>query len=412
MPRYRYDEPPTRAPEPTVPPGLGGDVLPRLTGIDLARGLAVLGMIVVHTGMFAVSPDVNALFSGRSSILFAVLAGVSLALLSGGQRIHVGTRLRRDRVSIAVRGGMLLVLGMLLAVVPSHVLVILITYAVLFLLALPVLAWSWRRLAGTALAWALVAPVISFVLRGAILPETDTLGGTLTALDLLDPGSLVAGLRMTFIDGTYPVLTWVPFLLLGLALGRWGLDRRDAGWKLFLAGAALATIGYGGSALALTAGARDALIAAMEETSPGMGAGMLDELARTGFPGAVYATDWRWLLVDDPHSGTSFEIVGSGGVAVLLIGASLLVARWLPRVVAPIAAVGRMPLTIYVGHILAIGLLMVLGVLTLDMTQFALFLIVPVVVAVAWSRWAGRGPLERMMTAGSRAIAGRITDNR
>ncbi len=399
-------------PGPTIPAGRVGSTTRRLTGIDLARGIAVLGMIVVHTGMLAVSPGVNAVFSGRSSILFAVLAGVSLALLSGGERVHVGARLGVDRVSIAVRGAILLVLGMLLAVVPSHVLVILVTYAVLFVLALPVLAWSWQRLAGTALAWAIIAPIASFVLRAHVLPQTDTIGGTLTALDLLDPASLLAGLRMTFIDGTYPVLTWVPFLLLGLSVGRWGVDRRDAGWRLVVTGLVLAVIGYGSSAIAMMAGARDALITSMDELAPGQGAELLEDVARTGFFGAVYPTDWRWLLVDYPHSGTTFEIVGSGGVAVLLIGSALLVARWAPRASAPIAAVGRMPLTIYVGHILALGMMMVLDVLTLDLTQFILFLVVPVGVAMAWSRWAGRGPLERMMTASSRAVTSRITDNR
>ncbi len=369
-------------------------------------------MIVVHTGMLAVSQETNAVFAGRSSILFAVLAGVSLALLSGGQRVHGSWRLRRDRAAIAARAAILLFLGLLLAVVPSHVQVILVSYAVLFVLALPVLSWSWQRLAAVAAAWAVLAPIASFVLRAHVLPQTDTIGGTLTALDLLDPASLGAGLRMTFIDGTYPVLTWVPFLLLGLAVGRWGVDRREAGWRLVGVGLVLAVLGYGTSALAMMAGARDALIASMDTFAPGKGAELLDSVARTGFMGTVYPTDWRWLLVDYPHSGTSFEIIGSGGVALLVIGASLLLARWIPRAVAPLAAVGRMPLTIYAGHIVALGLMMMLGVLTLDMIQFVLFLLVPIVVALAWSHWVGRGPLERCVTAGSRAIARRITDNR
>ncbi|MGY2062520.1 heparan-alpha-glucosaminide N-acetyltransferase domain-containing protein, partial [Nocardia gipuzkoensis] len=59
----------------------------RLIGVDAARGLALIGMMAVH-----VLPDATddgdptwsfTLFGGRASALFAVLAGVSVALLTG-----------------------------------------------------------------------------------------------------------------------------------------------------------------------------------------------------------------------------------------------------------------------------------------------------------------------------------------
>lgn len=64
----------------------------RLIGIDLARGLAVFGMYAAHVG-----PDPSAggplgfvleLARGRSSALFALLAGFSLVLITG--RPHPG----------------------------------------------------------------------------------------------------------------------------------------------------------------------------------------------------------------------------------------------------------------------------------------------------------------------------------
>ena len=64
---------------------------PRFTGLDAARGLAVLGMVVAHTavlGLWDESPTAYLGFvHGRSSILFAMIAGISLALMSGGSRI-------------------------------------------------------------------------------------------------------------------------------------------------------------------------------------------------------------------------------------------------------------------------------------------------------------------------------------
>lgn len=60
----------------------------RLLGIDLARGLALIGMMAAHF-MLSTTPELlnpttwGGLVNGRSSILFATLAGVSLALTTG-----------------------------------------------------------------------------------------------------------------------------------------------------------------------------------------------------------------------------------------------------------------------------------------------------------------------------------------
>lgn len=61
---------------------------PRLSGIDVARGLAVFGMIGVHVGVSATFDLADpltwtTLVSGRSSILFAVVAGVSVGIAAG-----------------------------------------------------------------------------------------------------------------------------------------------------------------------------------------------------------------------------------------------------------------------------------------------------------------------------------------
>ena len=61
----------------------------RLYGIDAARGLALLGMMATHLlptfeSTAELAPTwVGLTFSGRASALFAVLAGVGLALSTG-----------------------------------------------------------------------------------------------------------------------------------------------------------------------------------------------------------------------------------------------------------------------------------------------------------------------------------------
>ena len=68
---------------------------PRLVGLDVARALAVLGMFAAHT---APGSWLYTIAEGRAAALFAVLAGVSIALMSGGSQPSEGSRLRAARV--------------------------------------------------------------------------------------------------------------------------------------------------------------------------------------------------------------------------------------------------------------------------------------------------------------------------
>ncbi|HEY8589621.1 MAG TPA: hypothetical protein VIL55_08725, partial [Naasia sp.] len=52
----------------------------RIGGVDVARGVALLGMFVAHL----LPGEGETLADGRSSVLFATLAGVSLGLMTGG----------------------------------------------------------------------------------------------------------------------------------------------------------------------------------------------------------------------------------------------------------------------------------------------------------------------------------------
>ncbi|MEK8171982.1 hypothetical protein NKH77_29430 [Streptomyces sp. M19] len=84
-------------PGPAAPPGSAAPPAPsvaRLVGLDLARGLAVFGMYAAHVGP---DPDrggavgwLMELSHGRSSALFAVLAGVSLVIIAGRRTPRTG----------------------------------------------------------------------------------------------------------------------------------------------------------------------------------------------------------------------------------------------------------------------------------------------------------------------------------
>ena len=136
----------------TGPPALAG----RLVGVDVARGLAVLGMFAAH--MWPRELLDERVFDGRSAILFATLAGVSLGLATGGARRAPGPAWPRLGASIALRAGLLVLLGVVLQAWNPYVLVILPYYGVMFLLLLPLLRAPRAVVALVGAALVVVAP--------------------------------------------------------------------------------------------------------------------------------------------------------------------------------------------------------------------------------------------------------------
>ena len=350
----------------------------RIRGLDLARGLAVLGMFGAHLGLggeLAADPSTwSAVVDGRSSILFATLAGVSIALLSGGTRPADDVDLVRARLRLTVRAAWILVIGAVLEWLDTFVAIILGVYAALFVLALPFLRWSPRRLFAAAGVVALVGPPVDVVL-----------GQVLTAAGAAE--HYVARLLVT---GFYPAVLWIAFLLVGLGIGR--LDLTAAGVRARLAGsgATAAVLGYGGGLLSTRsiAGGRP---------SHGPQEGF-------GFP----VGEWRpaWLTGAEPHSGTPFEMVGSAGIAVLVMAGCLVLADLLPWPTAPLRAVGAMALSVYTAHIVVLWVLLhVSPASTEGADVWLLFALAALVGAGLWRWGLGRGPLERLLTWSSTRAA-------
>ncbi|MER5388549.1 DUF418 domain-containing protein [Saccharopolyspora sp. NPDC002686] len=380
----------------------------RLDGVDMARGLAVLGMFVAHIGPAVINPTAGGaadflamLSNGHASILFATLAGVSLALLTGGDRLHQGLELRRDRVRIGVRAVILFVLGMAMTELGVPMMVILSFYALYFLLALPFLRVRPAVLLVVAAVWAVVGPVASFFLRTALSGETA--GGALAFTDLTSLSTAGAGIQRLLLDGAYPVLTWMPFVFVGLAVGRLDLRSTAVRLRLLVSGVVLAVVGAGGSWLALNVfGGMRALQPVLEALRPiaeQMGKDPLDVLQMTGF-GTAPTTTPAFLLINAPHSGTSFEIVASTGAALAVLAVCLFAGDHLGKLFAPLSAVGALALTVYVAQGVALKILMdsageaLMAQPWLPLLGFAL---VSLVFCALWRPFLGRGPLERVM---------------
>ncbi|MEI5102532.1 DUF418 domain-containing protein [Streptomyces sp. PmtG] len=387
------------APAPATAPVGGARSTGRLIGVDLARGLAVYGMYAAHVGPDPATTGgalgfLMELAHGRSSALFAFLAGFSLALMTGRRVPKTGRAGRQAVAKVVIRAVVLLALGTALTMSGTPVEVILAFYGLYFLLALPLYRLSARTLAEIAVVAALVLPQLLFLLLRAVYDDGALGGGSTGPWAWPRTADGPVSLLLT---GSYPALSWLPFVIAGMAVAR--LDLADAAVRVRLAatGAGLAVLGYGGSWLALhhLPGVAHALGGAGWPDGNGMRTAWWSDVA--GWP---EKDTWGWLFVASPHSETTLSIVANTGVAIAVLALCLIAVDALPRLrrpAGPVIAVGTMSLTAYVLHILAIRFL---GVDELPgPTVYTLlgFVVGVTAFAALWSRLFRRGPLEWLL---------------
>lgn len=323
---------------------------PRIPGLDAARGLAILGMLAAHT----LPGDGDAFYDGRSSILFATLAGVSLGLMTGGEHpvapgAATGDTRRRARLSIAIRALLLIALGLGLWLLGTNIAIILDSYGFLFLVCIPLLFINRWALGALAVVCALVGPTVV----EAITTATSLTGPVPVASD----NPLV--IPVSWLDSYYPAPVWLAYVLAGLAIARFGVTNPRVQRVMIIGGATVAALGYGIS-------------------------------AATGEP--VLA-----------HTDTTMEAISSGSLAIAVIGLLVLVvgritSRAGRMVVRPVIAAGSMPLSIYTAQVLVIAVVAAAHPDPYD-DAFAWMLFLglalgSLVFAVAWSLRFAQGPLE------------------
>lgn len=354
-------------PRPDRAPTTHTPVSGRIRGLDMARALAIIGMVMVHFGPTSVDENTARGFlwetsHGRASILFIVLAGVGVSLLAGERdraRLFGSTR------RLLFRAAVLLPMGLLLQALGTRVAVILQYYAVFFLIAIPAVWLSDRWLLGGAFGALIVGPV-AYLSAWFAEPSWYAPAPPST---IADGVGLVRDLLLT---GYYPALVWTAPLLFGMWLGRRDLRARRKRWRLLWWGGAAATAAY---------------LVAWRAT------------LAVGTP-PVSGPSWRWLVVAEPHSEMPLWLVGSTAVAVAVIGASLLLADRFPRLTWPLVASGQLALTTYVGHLLLLWQvpdLLVRDSVTGALWTVVAFSVLAVGCAALWRSVVQRGPLESVL---------------
>ncbi|GAA2860673.1 heparan-alpha-glucosaminide N-acetyltransferase domain-containing protein [Paenarthrobacter ilicis] len=329
---------------------------PRLIGIDAARGAALLGMMATHLmPTFGPPPAwdptfVGLVFSGRSAALFAVLAGIGLALSTGKQEPRTGAALWAARRGVAARALVIAVVGFMLGGLDVNIAVILVHYAFLFLCVLPFLGMRLRALCWWALAWVLASPLAAFLIRPVLLDANPPLrlGHNPGTDDFETPGRLLGDI---FITGYYPVIQWLSYVLVGLVVGRLALTSTKIQVLLVACGVVTAVLSkiMGFVAMELWGG-REAL-----EALPVTRGYPLQSMLQVNLTGLQQTDSWWWLATASPHAGSTLDLLHTSGTASAVVGSMLLLAGAVQRAGANILLIlsgpGSMTLTLYSAHV-------------------------------------------------------------
>ena len=382
----------------------------RLEAIDMARFLAIIGMVAAHVALIPI-PGLSLAVDGPPAALFAILGGASAVLATRGKVARHGRWGAAG--SLWARGAVLIAVGVLLEVVPAPVTIVLVPFGVTLLLLPAFLQMRSKHLLVAISVLALAGPLANHAVRDAL--SLDTLG----ELSFVSPAAFLHSVLFT---GTYPVVTWLTYALIGVVTIRALLRAQERGTMRALGRRLL----WWGLAAAALAGAISlvqvqlSLVPRLEDQgfSP-LTTHLFAMMPSFGGPlgGGLDA-----VLIASPHSGSTGDIVRTTGLALALVG--FLVARGAVKgastsVLARAArAAGGAPLTLYVLHVLVLGLLWWAAPapggeagsawwLT-GPGAFALQLLMVAAVGSVLLRTGRRGPLEAGMstlaTAGAAAV--------
>lgn len=295
----------------------------RFDGIDLARGLAIVGMVFAHLGPTGfdggvVADYTSTAFAGYPSALFAVLAGVSLGLFhERGADDPVRTRL-----ATLVRGVILLVAGTLMSMVQSTIAIVLSTIAVIYLL----LFWLPR-----CKTWVLAVII-------AVLAAVSSVGFVL--VDLVPFG-------FELFMPPYPVLAWLTYGAVGVLVHRFLVGNTKAQAIAVVPALLLAAVGF---VIRVNNAAVFPYDPLADYTEPQFDKEPLVQLLLT--------------QSFEPHTGLFGDLLASitCAIAVICLCCLLCQVRWANILAYPLRAVGAMALTTYVAHVFIAGFFMLGGI--------------------------------------------------
>lgn len=208
----------------------------RIIGFDLARAYAIFGMFIVNFNIvFGNYNDISqagkflSLFSGNSSTVFVMLAGMGIALMSNRAKYTIEEKLNLRRI-VLTRALFLFILGLFLSIWwPADILHFYGLYMCIaaFLLFLP------------KKYYLIVATLSIIIFHLILLIVPYERGWNFATLEYTDFWTGPGFIRNTFYNGWNSVFPWVAYFTVGMYLGRLDWTLASTQKRMFLLGIVL-----------------------------------------------------------------------------------------------------------------------------------------------------------------------------
>jgi uncharacterized protein len=351
----------------------------RIIGYDLARALALFGMVVVNFKIVMGATDngppwlvgLTGLLEGRAAATFVLLAGIGISLFSAkARRSNIPKATVPIRNTLFKRAFFLFVVGLLYTPVwPADILHF---YGVYIAVAALLLSSSIRKL--SILSFLLMVGFV--VIYFAFDYEHEWDWKTLEYAGFWTPLGMI---RNLFFNGFHPTIPWLSFLLIGMIIGRFDMNNLVVRRRVFWAGLVTALAAEITSWLLIH--------------SLSAGVSLADQEAIE----AIFGTK--------PMPPMPLYILAGAGAASAIVAAFVEIGvrcgshRW----IRPLVATGQLALTLYVAHVvIGMGILEAIGRLENQTLPFSLlasgvFFALSVVFAHSWRCRYKRGPIEMLM---------------
>lgn len=350
----------------------------RLIGIDVARALAVIGMIIVNFKIAIGEAGDSAfkvfagLFEGKAAATFVVLAGVGLAFMSNSAvKNNNRLKLKKARTRIAKRAIFLFVVGLMYT--PIWIADILHFYGIYMLISLLVLSWKPKWILAFGAFLVIIYPFMM------IFWNYDA-GWNFQTFEYTDFWTFSGFIRNLFYNGFHPVIPWTAFMLLGLWFGKQNLSDTK-----FLKTSLIISLVIFVSALLVSKG----LIYLLSEGNK------------------ITMLELSEVLGTSPMPPFPIYMISGSSVAIFIITSCLFISRKLENnlIIKALYKTGQLALTFYVAHVvIGMGIIEVIdpkkmGSYSIDFSVIyaLLFSLICIIFAWIWTKYRNNGPLEWLL---------------
>jgi len=350
----------------------------RIIGIDVARALAVIGMIIVNFKVVFGENGSNwvksfaSTLDGKAAATFVVLAGIELALMTNSAiKNNDKIKLNIARNRIAKRALFLFIVGIsYISIWPADILHF---YGIYMAITILIITSKEKTIVILALALIVAYPLLM------TFWSYDT-GWNFETLDYQDFWTINGFFRNLFYNGFHPVIPWTAFMLSGYWFGKQDLHNdkfiKKAFWISAITFIFMQTLSY-------------LSISFLSEGNQSTAQELMD------------------ILGTNPMPPLPIYMFNGISIAFAIITACILIAKRFEsnKLIDALNKTGQLALTFYVAHVI-IGMGIVEAIYPTRIGKFSIefsmvyalvFSISCIIFAVIWRKYKKTGPLEWIM---------------